>query len=177
MKLMSLLCLQVCTQPDHLSEETVEKLKKTDPAEYQNVIHGFKGPSMHKGMFTNQQVQPTTRVSRLGQRSVGPNESSGFTRNEPGHVDYDAGPADQFVTHYMTRFYSPPPGKDGSDRCGHVHFNTQPCKQTSLATEVQVRRIEPQVPATDKLISLPPFQARSILARDQLGIQPPKQHK
>ncbi|KAF5402832.1 hypothetical protein PHET_03090 [Paragonimus heterotremus] len=132
---------------------------------------------MHKGMFTNQQVRPTSKVLRLGQRSVGPNESSGFTLNEPGHVDYDAGPPDQFVTHYMTRFYPLPPGNDSSDRCGHVHFNTRPCGQTSLATEAQVRRIEPQVPATDKLISLPPFQARSILARDQLGVQPPKGHE
>ncbi|KAF7234431.1 hypothetical protein EG68_11327 [Paragonimus skrjabini miyazakii] len=34
----------VYTRPEHMSEETLEKLKKTDPAEYQNVIHGFKDP-------------------------------------------------------------------------------------------------------------------------------------
>ncbi|KAF6772349.1 hypothetical protein AHF37_09240 [Paragonimus kellicotti] len=34
----------IYARPEPISEETLEKLKKTDPAEYQNVIHGFKDP-------------------------------------------------------------------------------------------------------------------------------------
>ncbi|VDP92462.1 unnamed protein product [Echinostoma caproni] len=58
---------------------------------------------MEKGTYLGLQREPPTPAERVGRRSRGPVKPSGFTVNEPGHVEKDDKPSDRFVTHYMTR--------------------------------------------------------------------------
>ncbi|KAG5445714.1 Protein phosphatase 1 regulatory subunit 32 [Clonorchis sinensis] len=161
----------VYDKANEIPERKLDWLKKNDPAEYQNAIHAYKEPSMEKGTYLGHQVEPPSKVTKLGKQTSGPLTSSGFTSNEHGHVEYDAGPPDRFVTHYMTRFYEPPPGTNPEDREGHVHFNVQPTKINVRATDAGINKLEPQKTALSKTDSLPAYQARSVLARDQVGLQ------
>ncbi|KAA0190380.1 hypothetical protein FBUS_05383 [Fasciolopsis buskii] len=147
-------------RPENFSEERMEELRKKNPTEYQNRIYQFKEPTVSKGFYQGLQREPPSLAERVGRRKTGPPTRSGFTFNQKGHVDEPDTPCDRFVTHYMTRFYHPPPGSDVHDREGHVHFNTQPSKLSALSNEVECKHIEPQMPATDILPTLPPYQAR-----------------
>ncbi|CAL8082112.1 unnamed protein product [Calicophoron daubneyi] len=159
---------------NEISEDYLEKLKKTNPAEYQNVIHAFKEPSIQKGIFLGEQNPPLTHADHIGNRTVGPAESSGFTKNVLGHLDTDNLPPDRLVTHKHTRFYPPPPAKDSENREGHIHFNTQQPNPKTSSTEINVRYMEPQIPSTEKLGIIPPYQSRSVIARDTFPKEPPK---
>ncbi|TPP63401.1 hypothetical protein FGIG_05287, partial [Fasciola gigantica] len=72
------------------------------------------------------------------------------------------------------QYYHPPPSTDLQDREGHVHFNTQPAQIATSANEIACKYFEPQIPATSILPALPPYQARSIIARDTIPSGPTK---
>ncbi|CAH8666794.1 unnamed protein product [Dicrocoelium dendriticum] len=138
----------------NLPEETLSKIMKTDPAEYQNLIHPSKWKSMYRGQYNGLPVAPPSKEARLGRTTTGRQESTGFTSNEAGHVDYDAGPPDRFVTDNMTRFYQPPPAQDKQDRSGHIHFNTLPSVPTTLAIGTGLSTFGPSNSMTEKAQTL-----------------------
>ncbi|CAH8875799.1 unnamed protein product [Trichobilharzia szidati] len=165
---------KVYDHAENMPEERLEMLRKEDPAEYQNVIHGFIEPSMSKGVHNGVQVQPKSVAEQLGRMTVGPVQPSGATLNLTGSVQTRDTPPDRFVTHNMTRYYHPPPGQNANDREGHIHFNTQPSKETETSRSARLSCFEAQLPSTDKLGTFDPYQSRSIQARDSMPIPPTK---
>ncbi|CAH8628387.1 unnamed protein product [Heterobilharzia americana] len=164
----------VYDQAKDMSEERLEKLRKEDPAEYQNAVSAFIEPSMSKGVHNGLQEQPKSLAERLGSVTVGKVEPSGSALNLSGNIQTRDMPPDRFITHNMTQYYAPPPGQDAGDREGHIHFNTQPSKETQISRSAKLSYFEAQEPSTDKLHAFTPYQSKSIQARDTLPIPPTK---
>ncbi|KAH8865862.1 protein phosphatase 1 regulatory subunit 32 [Schistosoma japonicum] len=123
----------------YLPEGYLEDLRKSDLAEYQNVIHGTIEPSMSKGSYNGLEHQSKTAGELLNGVTIGSLEPSGSTLNISGNVLSQDTPPDRFVTHNMTRYYSPPPGRDDGGCGGNIYFDVQPSKETESSRSIRIR--------------------------------------
>ncbi|KAL7058813.1 hypothetical protein AAHC03_012929 [Spirometra sp. Aus1] len=164
---------KVFVKAEELPYGKLDKLKKTDRAEYWNAYNASRYPSITHDEYKYPPHEERMKVPDASESELKKRESTGTIRNIPPVLDGLPCAPDHFVTHNMTTYYWTAP-REGSDRQGCVNMNTLDIQPSGFVLGTKLNAMEPQTEAIKRLPELSNYQGKSVVAREEISTAPTK---